>query len=41
MIRLFKNTGVSETIIDDWLNKGKSDKRKEYIEGNEFDLIKL
>ena len=41
MIKLFKNTKISESIIDDWLNGDKSDKRKEYIEGNEFDLIKL
>jgi len=43
MINVFKKTSKSEGIIDDWLNgdKTKSDKRKEYIEGNEFDLIKL
>jgi len=43
MIKLFKNTETSEEIIDDWLNgdSKKSDKRKEYIEGNDFDLIKL
>lgn len=41
MVKLFKNSKTSEGIIDDWLNGDKSDKRKEYIEGNEFDLIKL
>ncbi|CAG7579848.1 MAG: putative DNA topoisomerase II [uncultured marine phage] len=43
MIKIFESTGESESMIDDWLNgdKVKSDKRKEYIEGNEFDLIKL
>jgi len=43
MIKIFESTPQSEEVIDDWLNgeKIKSDKRKEYIEGNEFDLIKL
>ena len=44
MIRMveYDNT-TSPEIIDDWLNgsKEKSDKRKEYIGNNDFDLIKL
>ena len=43
MISIYKYTSNSDDIIDDWLNsdRKKSDKRKEYIEKNEFTLIKL
>lgn len=42
MIRMIEfNEKTSPIILDDWLNGDKSDKRKEYIEGNDFDLIKL
>lgn len=41
MIEMLKFNKKSETIIDDWLNSDKSDKRKDYIQKNDFDLIKL
>lgn len=42
MIRMIEyNDETSPNIIDNWLNSDKSDKRKEYIANNDFDLIKL
>jgi len=42
MVNIFDyNKGASDEIIDDWLSGDKSDKRKEFIAKNEFDLIKL
>jgi len=42
MIRMIEfNEETSPEILDNWLNSDKSDKRKEYIENNDFDLIKL
>lgn len=42
MIRMVEfNDKTSFEILDNWLKSDKSDKRKEYIEQNDFDLIKL
>lgn len=39
MINLFE--WDNDEIIDDWLSDSKSDKRKEYIQANEFNIAKL
>lgn len=39
MIELFEFD--DDEVIDDWLGDGKSDKRKEYIQENEFSIAKL
>lgn len=39
MINLFE--WDNDEIIDDWLSDSKSDKRKEYIQANEFSIAKL
>lgn len=41
MIKIFEFTDKSESMMNDWLSSSESDKRKVYIQGNEFDLIKL
>ena len=41
MISLFETTDSSDKVINDWLSKECSDIRKDYIKGNDFDLIKL